>query len=89
MSDTNEVLGVSVIDKARVKAGRLIKVINTNIPKFSNAKKQYIAVWVEDTNSANERCLLFTDKEILSAEHRADQNKEDLTRKDFFTNLID
>jgi hypothetical protein len=85
---TNEI-GASVIDKCQGKAGRLIKVVNTNVPKFSNAKRQYTAVWVEDANGKNERCLLFSDAELKSAEYRASRNHEDLTKKGFFTNLLD
>jgi len=78
-----------LVEKVRVKVGRLIKVWNTNIPKFSNAKKQYISVWVEDGSGKNERCLLFTEGEIKRAEHRASMNKEDLPKKGFLTNLFD
>jgi hypothetical protein len=79
----------SVIDKVKVKAGRLIKVWNTKRPKFSNAKREYFSIWVEDANGSNERCLLFTDKEIERAEYRAQRNIEDLTDKDFLTDLLD
>lgn len=79
----------SVIDKCRVKAGRLVKVWNTLRPKFSNANRQYYAVWIEDANGKNERCVLFTEAEIKRAEYRASKNKEDLTKKDFFANLMD
>jgi hypothetical protein len=44
---------------------------------------------VEDADGKNERCLLFTDKEIEAAEKRAAANQEDLTSKGFFTNIID
>jgi len=78
---------MNLIDKVKVKAGRLIKVFNTK-PK-PNAKPWYISVWVEDADGKNERCLLFTEKEIQNAEERANKNKEDLTNKNFFTNLFD
>lgn len=74
---------------ATAKSGRLIKVNNTKIPKLSNANKEYFAVWVEDSNGKNERCLLFTEHEIKNAEYRASKNVEDLTKKNFFSNLID
>lgn len=80
---------MNLIDKVRVKTGRLIRVWNTERKKFSNAKPWYISVWVEDADGKNERCLLFTEKEILKAEHRASKNKEDLTQKDWFTDLLD
>jgi hypothetical protein len=77
----------NVIDQVKVKAGRLIRVWNTLRKK--NENKGYVAVWVEDANGTNERCLLFTDREILRAEVRASKNAEDLTKKDFITNLVD
>lgn len=79
----------SLIDKVRVKAGRLIKVFNKNKPKFSNANDCYNAVWVENENGKRERCLLFTDFELQRAEHRASRNKEDLTEKNWFSDLGD
>ena len=72
-----------------VKNGRLIKVPNTKRPKFSNAKKVYWTVWVEDANGKNERCLIFTDKEIKNAEYRAKQNQEDLTSKNLIIDVLD
>lgn len=75
--------------KTTVKSGRLIKVDNKNRPKFSNANTQYYAVWVEDQNGKNERCLLFTEGEIKAAEYRSSKNKEDLTKKNFIANLLD
>ena len=72
-----------------VKNGRLIKVPNTKRPKFSNANTEYYAIFVEDANGDNERCLLFTENEIKSAEYRACRNIEDLTQKSFWTDLWD
>ena len=79
----------SVIGKAKVKAGRLIRVWNTLRKKFSNEARQYKAIWVEDEDGSNERCWLLTDKEIERLEHRSQKNKEDWTKKDFWTNLLD
>jgi hypothetical protein len=79
----------NLIDKVKIKAGRLIKVWNTEKKKFSNAKPWYVSIWVEDADGSNERCLLFTEKEIEAAEKRAAANQEDLTSKGFFTNIID
>ena len=80
---------MGLINKIKIKSGRLIKVWNTNKSKLSNAKPWYISVWVEDSNGKNERCLLFTPKEIEMAEFRASQNIEDLTNKNFFVDLMD
>lgn len=79
----------SLIDQVKVKAGRLIRVWNEDRRKFSNAKLEYISVWVEDADGKNERCLLFTENEIKTAEGRAEKNLEDLTDKSFFTDFID
>ncbi len=78
---------MNLIDKVKAKAGRLIKVFNIE-PK-PNARPWYVSVWVEDADGSNERCLLFTDAEIKRAEERANNNKEDLSSKSFFTDLID
>lgn len=79
----------SLVDKIKVKAGRLIKVFNKNKPKFSNANDCYIAVWVENEKGKQERCLLFTAKELERAEYRASRNKEDLTEKSWFSDITD
>ena len=77
----------NLIDQVRVKAGRLIRVWNTL--KKKNENKGYVSVWVEDANGKNERCLLFTEKEIARAELRASKNVEDLTEKGCITDFID
>lgn len=77
------------LSNARVKAGRLIPVYNTDRPRFSNAKPVYMSVWVEDADGKNERCLLFTEKELERAENRADRNVEDQTSKDWWINATD
>jgi hypothetical protein len=77
----------SLIDQVRVKAGRLVRVWNTL--KKKNENKGYVSVWVEDASGKNERCLLFTEKEIQRAELRASKNIEDLTKKGFLTDLVD
>lgn len=77
----------NLIDQVRVKAGRLVRVWNTF--KKKNENKGYVSVWVEDADGKNERCLLFTEKEIERAELRASKNLEDLTDKGFFTDLAD
>ena len=71
----------------KVVKGRLITVDNTN--RIFGSADSYIAIQVEDADGGNERCLLFTDAEIVKAEERANKNPEDLTEKGFFTNLLD
>lgn len=78
-----------LIDDVSVKAGRVIKVWNTERKAFSNSKDYYNAIWVEDANGGNERCLLFTDHELERAEYRASKNTEDLPQKGFWTDLFD
>ena len=76
-----------VLDQVRVKQGRLIRVENTE--RTFGSADVYIAVQVEDADGSNERCLLFTEKEIQAAQERADKNKEDLTTKSFITDMLD
>lgn len=71
----------------RVKQGRLIEVENKE-RRFGSANN-YVAVWVEDADGKNERCLLLTKAEVRKATERASKNMEDLTKKDFLTNLFD
>ena len=77
----------NVLDQVKVKQGRLIRVENTE--RTFGSADVYIAVQVEDADGSNERCLLFTEKEIQAAQERADKNKEDLTTKSFITDMLD
>ncbi len=77
----------NVIEQVRVKMGRLIRVWNTE--KRKNENIGYVSIWVEDADGKNERCLLFTEKEIERATHRANRNIEDLTKKDLLTDFMD
>jgi len=78
-----------LLKDVKVVAGRLIEVWNTQRKAFSNSKNKYISVWIEDEDGSNERCLLFTEKEIKNAEYRSKRNPEDITEKSWFTNLLD
>lgn len=77
----------NLIDKVKIKPGRLVRVYNTE--KKKNENDGYVSVWVEDANGKNERCLLFTEKEIQRAELRSKRNIEDLPNKNFLTDLLD
>lgn len=77
------------IDKSVVKAGRLIRVENTNIPKLSNASKEYYSMWVEDANGKNERCWFLTSKDVERLEYRSQRNKEDWTKKGILVDILD
>ena len=77
----------NLIDKVKVKPGRLIRVYNTE--KKKNENDGFVSVWVEDADGKNERCLLFTEKEIARSEERSKKNIEDQPNKNFFTDLID
>jgi hypothetical protein len=72
---------------AKVVKGRLISVENAD--RAFGSAPYYIAIQVENADGSSERCLLFTDAEIAKAEERAKKNPEDLTKKGFFTNLLD
>ena len=77
----------NLIDKVKVKAGRLIRVWNQD--RKGRAKETYVSVWVEDASGDNERCLLFTESEIFRAQHRAEKNLEDITTKGWLHDLVD
>lgn len=70
-----------------VKAGRIIPV--TNKGAHHRASAGYLAVWVEDEDGGNERCLLLTDRELVRIEKRSQKNLEDWTDKGFFADLFD
>ena len=72
---------------SKVVKGRIISVENKD--RAFGSANQYLAIQVEDADGSNERCLLFTEAQIAEAQERADKNKEDLTTKGFFTDLID
>jgi hypothetical protein len=78
-----------MIKKTTVKAGRLIEVENTNVPKLSNASKRYFSLWVEDADGGNERCWFLTAKDVEMLEKRSLKNKEDWTKKGIITNILD
>jgi hypothetical protein len=87
--NNNTIVDAQKIDKVTIVAGRLVRVKNTKKPKFSNAKDEYLAVWIEDANSKNERCILLTQRELDIAEKRAKRNLEDLPKKSFIQDLLD
>jgi hypothetical protein len=76
-----------VLDQVKVKQGRLIRVQNTE--RTFGSADVYVAVQVENADGSDERCLLFTEKELEAAQERADKNKEDLTNRSFITDLLD
>ena len=78
----------SEITKSTTVKGRLKIVYNRKRPKFSNAAKLYLALWLEDENGGNERCVLLTNHDIKSAEYRASKNPEDLLSKPTFLTLF-
>lgn len=73
--------------KEKVRKGRLIKVANKD--KKFGANDFYFALWVEDANGKNERCILLTDNQISVATDRAKKNREDLTKKPELVNFFD
>lgn len=75
------------LKKALVVAGRIIPVYNKRA--ILNARKSYEAIWVEDWDGKNERCLLFTPYQLKVAEARAKKNAEDCTQKSTLVDLFD
>jgi hypothetical protein len=71
---------------ARVKQGKIIEIKNKD-RKFG-ANEKYYAIWIENSHK-KERCLLFTEHQLVTASKRAQKNPEDVPKKGFFTNLFD
>ena len=71
---------------ARIKQGNIIEVKNQD-RKFG-ANEKYYAIWTENSRK-QEKCLLFTEHQLLAASRRAQKNPEDIPKKGFFTNLFD
>jgi hypothetical protein len=71
---------------ATVKQGKIIEVNNKD-RKFG-ANEKYYAIWIED-NKKKEKCLLFTDHQLIVAQNRATKNLEDIPKKGFWSNLFD
>mgnify|MGYP003675815078 FL=1 len=70
---------------AKAKQGKIITVSNKD-RKFG-ANEEYYAIWVED-NKKREKCLLFTDHQLIVAQERAAKNLEDIPKKGFWANLF-
>ena len=73
----------NIIDRTKVVFGRLIRLANVSKRKFSNSKDDYLAVWVENSDGSNARCLLFTDREIKLAETRSNKHPENTATEPF------
>jgi len=71
---------------AKVKQGKVITVINKD-RKFG-ANEEYYAIWIED-NKKQEKCLLFTEHQLMVGQNRAAKNLEDIPKKGFWSNLFD
>ena len=71
---------------ARIKQGNIIEVKNQD-RKFG-ANEKYYAIWTQNSRK-QERCLLFTEHQLLTASQRAQKNPEDIPKKRFLTNLFD
>ena len=71
---------------AKVKQGKVITV--TNKDRKFGANEEYYAIWIEDIKK-RERCLLFTQHQLLVAQNRASKNLEDIPKKGFWSNLFD
>lgn len=79
------------IDNAQAVKGRLIRIENTQQSVHKNEAEIYVAVYVEDANGSNTRCIMLTEGELQRAEKRAVKNDEDqpkLVTKGFFSRLF-
>ena len=69
---------MSKFDKnTKVTSGKLIKVHNEGRAVLTNAKHWYYALWIEDHDGRNERCIMLTQREFEGPSKRAEKNQED------------
>ena len=73
--------------KKRVRNGRMFGVDNKD--KKFGANKQYVFVYLKNSDGDNELPYLFTSNQIQVARIRAQKNPEDLLKKDRLTDLFD
>jgi hypothetical protein len=67
-----------IINKdVKVTSGKLIKVRNQKRAVLTNAKNWYYALWIEDHDGRNERCIMLTQREFEGPANRAVKNEED------------
>ena len=76
-----------IINKEKVKKGHIIKVWNTERPKFSNANATYHIIHCEQ--GGKEFPIMLTHNELMRSSHRARQNPEDVPKKGFLTEIFD
>ena len=81
-------MSVLKLTDAVVKAGRLIPVYNTTSGK-GDRDSYYFALWVEDADGKNERCLLLTQEDVAELEQRAKQNPSNIPAKSIITDMLD
>ena len=69
---------MTIINKdVKVTSGKLIRVSNDKRAVLTNAKHWYYALWVEDHDGTNERCIMLTQREFEAPAKRAKNNQED------------
>lgn len=75
------------ITDAAVKQGRLVPMWNQG--HEDNVDEWFYALWVEDHDGRNERCIVLTRQMLAKAEKLAGLNKEDLPAKPLIRDLLD
>ena len=75
------------LEDEKIKQGHILKVWNTEKPKFSNENTIYYCIHCE--RDGEEFPIMLTKRELDSAIHRAKQNPEDVPKRSFFTDIFD
>lgn len=83
MSEENAI----VLSNDSVREGHVVEVYNKNRPKFSNAKRKYYAIWVQQ--DGKELPIMLSDIELANAKKRAVKNPEDVPKKSLINNITD
>jgi hypothetical protein len=77
------------LTNARVKMGRLIPVWNKGHNEENAEDPWRYALWVEDQDGGNERCLMMSVRMVKTAEALANLNKEDIPKRNLITDMLD
>lgn len=77
---------IKIDENVTVKNGNLFRVYNTD--RKTNAKKYYWCMYVQMPDG-EEIPVMLTESELQDIKERAEKNKEDTPKKNFFVDLTD
>ena len=75
------------LTSASVKLGRLIAVTNQHRRQGTNDVPVLNALWIEDSDGGNERCIMLSPRMLKAAEYLAQKNPEDIPSRSLLSRL--